>query len=641
LPTKHQPLTALQARQHLMNHGQLPGHTLHPLVERSWQRSLAAGLSPDRPVPSDTHQSGTALRETLQYNHHLLAHARPVMEFLFEQVRHFQNVVVLSDKQGTLVHTLGDPLFLNKTARVALALGASWNEAHRGTNAIGTTLAEGAGVEIHGAEHFLQPHEFLTCAAAPILAYDGSLLGVLDVSGDVRDGHPHTLGLVRTAAHLIENQLLLSECKRQVRVHLHAQAEGIGSVAEGIVVVSDSGWIVGANPKGLALLHMHRQQLGTTHWDGVVADRLHDLLGLRRMTARHPMPVRLHNGRTLFARADAPEPIAVHAPVPDIETIEPQHDALSALDTGDAKWRQAASKARRVLDKSIPVLIEGESGVGKEVFARAWHDSSLRQKGPFVAINCAAIPANLIEAELFGYQAGAYTGSRKDGSPGLLRQAEGGTLFLDEIGDMPLPLQTRLLRVLQERRVSPLGDGASVPVDFALVCATHANLRRNSGTGDFREDLFYRINGLTLRLPPLRERSDLDALIQKILRQCQPTGKLQMAEDVLAGLHAYPWPGNLRQLHTVLRTATAMLGPDEQTIGWNHLPDDLVEELLEAPGPAQSTPPATPEAAPQNLQQLSKVLVQQALDRNAGNISQAARELGISRQTLYKKMSQR
>ena len=640
MPTDPLPTTAIHAREHVLQHGQLPGHSLNPWVERSWQRSLAAGLMPDRPVPSEPHQSGATLRETLQLNHHLLAHARPVMEFLFEQVRPFQNVVVLSDNQGTLVHTLGDPLFLSKAARVALAQGASWNEVHRGTNAIGTTLAEGTGVAIHGTEHFLQPHEFLTCAAAPILSYDGSLLGVLDVSGDVRDGHPHTLGLVRTAAHLIENQLLLSDCKRQIRVHLHAQAEGIGSIAEGIVVASDSGRIVGANASGLALLQLHRQQLGSTHWDGVFADRLQDLLGPRRMRTRLPVAVRLQNGRTLFARADMPELVALRTPVAEVETIEPHHDALSALDTGDATWRQAASKARRVLDKGIPVLIEGESGVGKELFARAWHDSSQRRNGPFVAINCAAIPANLIEAELFGYEAGAYTGARKDGSPGLLRQAEGGTLFLDEIGDMPLPLQTRLLRVLQERQVSPLGGGASVPVDFALVCATHATLRKRSDLGDFRGDLFYRINGLTLRLPPLRERSDLGALIQKILHPLQPGGNVCIAPDVMACLQAYRWPGNLRQLHTVLRTASAMLGRDEQTIDWHHLPDDLTEELLEAPKPAHHAAPASPTAAPQSLKQHSKVLVQQALDNSGGNISQAARNLGISRQTLYKKLSQ-
>jgi transcriptional regulator with PAS, ATPase and Fis domain len=291
-----------------------------------------------------------------------------------------------------------------------------------------------------------------------------------------------------------------------------------------------------------------------------------------------------------------------------------------------------------VLGKPIPVLVQGESGVGKELFARALHASGPRRAGPFVAINCAAIPENLIESELFGYVPGAFTGARKEGSPGRLREAEGGTLFLDEIGDMPLALQTRLLRVLQERTVTPVGAGKAVPVDFALVCATHTKLADAAQQGTFRQDLYYRINGLTVQLPALRERSDFVALTERLLAELSPEREVQLAPDVMARLSAYAWPGNLRQLSSALRTACALMADDESVLDWAHLPDDVLE-ALQLP-PESSPVPCVPlPQEPQSLQALSQAAIQQALQAARGNVSQAARALGISRQTLYRKLA--
>ena len=327
---------------------------------------------------------------------------------------------------------------------------------------------------------------------------------------------------------------------------------------------------------------------------------------------------------------------------------EPADDALARLDTGDARWRAAADKARRVVGKPIAVLIQGESGVGKEVFARALHASGPRRAAPFVAINCAAIPENLIESELFGHVAGAFTGARKEGHLGHLREAHGGTLFLDEIGDMPLALQTRLLRVLQERSVTPVGASKAVPVDFALVCATHNQLMQAAEQGRFRQDLYYRINGLTVQLPALRERSDFVALLRRLLSDLATEQGLpvdvEVAPDLLARLAAYSWPGNLRQLASVLRTACAMLVEGEDTLRWEHMPDDLVQTLEMAPS-AFGHPPDTPDTptapAALSLQQLSTAAIDQALQAARGNMSQAARQLGISRQTLYRKLAVR
>jgi transcriptional regulator with PAS, ATPase and Fis domain len=261
-----------------------------------------------------------------------------------------------------------------------------------------------------------------------------------------------------------------------------------------------------------------------------------------------------------------------------------------------------------------------------------------------VAINCAAITESLIEAELFGYAPGAFTGARKEGSPGRLRDAHGGTLFLDEIGDMPLPLQTRLLRVLQERAVTPVGAGKAVPVDFALVCATHCKLREEAEKGTFRSDLYYRINGLTLILPALRERTDFGPLTASLLKTLSPEQHVSVAPEVLSRMAQHPWPGNVRQYASMLRTACAMLEPGERSIDWQHLPDDLAQDLM-APAPP-SVPKAAANAAPgeprpgsQNLQEMSHAAIRQALESSRGNISLAARTLGISRQTLYRKMN--
>ncbi len=637
--TPQHALSVSQARQHLLKFGAIPSSGLDEQVARSWSRSLAAGLLPDGRLHTTEHSSGTELHQTLIRNHELLAHSRPVMEYLFEQVRHGQNVVVLADNHGTLMHTLGDAVFLDKAQRVALSCGASWHEAHRGTNAIGTALAEGNSVEIHGFEHFLERNSFLTCAASPIVSEDGSLMGILDISGDQHNGHPHTLGLVSTAARMIENRLMTASRGRSIRVHMHTQTEGIGTVAEGIVAVSDEGWIVGANRAAMALLQLNPGQMGKARFSSAVDVRMEDLLSRCMRRPGLPTQVRLRNGNAVFAIVHAQDFRAAPTVIPQANQSERQSvDALSCLDTGDLRWRSAADKARRVLDKPIPVLIQGESGVGKEYFARAMHDTGSRRTGPFVAINCGAIPDNLIEAELFGYAPGAFTGARKEGSLGRLREANGGTLFLDEIGDMPLNMQTRLLRVLQERCVTPLGGGRAIEVDFALVCATHSNLREETERGRFRSDLYYRINGLTIQLPPLRERTDFQALTQRLLAGLNPDREIRIGAEIMQRMASHSWPGNLRQLANVLRTSSAMLDADQSFIEWEHLPDDIAQDLAQA---RTAVGIESPMPISQNLEALAMNAMQQALASSKGNVSQAARSLGISRQTMYRKLGVR
>jgi transcriptional regulator with PAS, ATPase and Fis domain len=358
--------------------------------------------------------------------------------------------------------------------------------------------------------------------------------------------------------------------------------------------------------------------------------------------------------------------------------------------TGDAQVKLVVDKIQRVLDRDIPLLILGETGTGKELLARAVHQDSARARHPFVGVNCASIPESLIEAELFGYEEGAFTGARRKGAPGRILQANGGTLFLDEIGDMPLSLQARLLRVLQERQVTPLGSNKSISVDVAVIGATHCNLREMIERHAFREDLYYRLNGLAVRLPALRERSDLMALALRMLAAECPAGAPRLSDRVIGYFKAYHWPGNLRQLSNVLRTA-AVMAAGEPLITDDHLSDDFLEDVrrarsgdaartvdrdvqplapalravasthatalpadqTSAPVPARTfadivlpaaanlptaLPTALPAVPPKTLGEQEIEMIRAALDAANGNISEASKRLGISRNTIYRKL---
>ena len=634
------------ARHSLIERGVVPGEAIDPVVARSWQRCLDEGLAPVGRLAEVPHLSAAELARVAEREHELIAHARPVMEYVFSQTRDSGSMVVVADHRGVLLHALGDANFLARANRVLLAPGASWQEQYRGTNAIGTALVEAAPVVVHGGEHYLERNGFLTCAAAPIAAPDGRVLGVLDISGDHRSRHPHTFSLVRAAAQMIENRLFDARHGEGMRLRFHPLDEGIGTVAEGVAAISEDGWIVGANQAGLALLGMAPVDLGATPLSRVLQMPVGALddWGARRPGQSHLIDT-VRKGR-LFVRVEmGRRTVVVSAPRPQASPQPPQQaaDALRRLDTGDPALARAIERARRVLGKPIPLLIQGESGVGKELFARAFHESGPRAAKPFVALNCSALPEHLIEAELFGYEAGAFTGARRNGSHGRIREAHGGTLFLDEIGDMPPNLQARLLRVLQERKVAPLGGGRQVEVDFVLLCATHRDLKADVEAGRFRLDLYYRINSLTLHLPALREREDFSALVAQLLEQAAPRRDLVLQSDLLQAFRSYHWPGNLRQLANAIQTACALLPEECDTIGFADLSDDLANELSnelsnELAKELGHSPgvPRTP-AQTDNLRSLTDSAIEHAIRAAGGNMSDAARRLGISRNTLYRK----
>ncbi|MGJ7495320.1 sigma-54-dependent Fis family transcriptional regulator [Variovorax sp. RT4R15] len=623
-----------EARRQLLTAGEVADGLIEASLRRSWERSRGFGLVPAGRVPGAPHASAAQLARALDRQRELASHAQPLMEFLFEQMRDTGSMVILADAQGTLLQAMGDAGFASRAQRVALRPGANWHEQWRGTNAIGTALTDGAPVVVHGGEHYLERNGFLACTAAPIIDPGGRVLGVLDISGDQRSFHPHTLGLVRLAVRTIEQKLFDARHATSLRLRLHAQPEGIGSVAEGLVALSDDGWLIGANAAALAMLGLSRADVGASTIERLLQLDMATLFAWCRQAACAPRAVRRHDGSVLWARVEASRGVlAASHGTPAVRLQAAAHaDALAALDTGDLAMQTAIGRARRVMDKPISLLLQGESGVGKEVFARAIHASGMRRDGPFVAVNCAALPETMIEAELFGYRPGAFTGASRDGAPGRIREAHGGTLLLDEIGDMPLVLQTRLLRVLQDRQVVPLGGGKPVAVDFRLVCATHRNLRAEIDAGRFREDLYYRLNGLALQLPPLRERQDKLQMVARMLRDILPDRELQLAPDLACAVARFRWPGNLRQLNSALCTACALIDDSEAMIDWVHLPDDLADDLRGAPAVREVVDDVV------DLRAQSARTLKQVVQSSGGNLSEAARCLGISRNTLYRKL---
>ena len=642
-----------QARHLFFDQGDLPEGLVDPLIVRSWERCRRFGIGETSMTPTTNAMDRIALKTEQERNRFLLAQGRPIMEHVFEQIRESGSMVILADANGLLLETVGDADFVNRADRVALAAGASWDENLRGTNAIGTALSEEAPVAVLGAEHFLEHNSFLTCCASPIFGPDGRLLGVLDISGDYRSQQHHTLGLARLSSSISEKRLFESVHARDILVCFHSRADYLGSPKEGIAAVSPDGQVLAMNRAGTAILGI--RQVDAVHRDfsmvfennlSSLVDRIRNgsLTTCEINIGGKPVQVQLRGQLPPMVVAGRVFDDAVPARTqrrPDTPPAPTQ--TLDTLNTGDPRLQAAIDRARRIIGRDIPILIQGESGAGKEMFAKGFHNSGPRASSPFVALNCASIPETLIESELFGYQGGAFTGARKEGAPGKIQQAHGGTLFLDEIGDMPLNLQARLLRVLQERCVTPLGSTRAIQVDISLVCATHRKLREEVARGSFREDLYYRLNGMSVTLPPLRERTDIRALVAKIAEAETKTRQqpVRFSEGAQQAIENYGWPGNIRQLFNVIRVAIALLDDDETLITESQLPEELFEaDPIAAAGNQAEFDPwaAAPLEGASSLDAISRQAAMRALDAAGGNISSAARQLGISRNTLYRKL---
>lgn len=618
---------------------------VRPEVANSWQRCRNYKVNPYG--SGELSVNSLELRERLHQNHHLVKIARSAMENLYSFVRGSGFEIVLSDPHAYLLEVIGDREILSRARKVQLCPGGNWHESVKGTNAIGTAIMEKQPVQILAWEHFCRPNHFLTCSAAPIFDPEGEMLGVLNISGDYRYANAHTLGMVVAAVNAIEKQLCLHKVTSKLYVSYKYSQTLLESISDGIVSVDNSGVIAEMNSSGGRIFGINHQAAKGKHISNVMRQPAPIISLLATGEEYQDREIMLEKqGKKIYSTAtmlldDSGNTIGAVAVLREAReslkarriqpSLPPRYSfgdiiGVSSAITEVKEWARLAAQS------ASTVLLNGESGTGKELFAQSIHNASPRRNAPFIAVNCAAFTDTLIESELFGYEDGSFTGAKKGGCAGKFESADHGTLFLDEIGDMPLNVQAKVLRVIQEKKVARVGAIEEKQVDIRIIASTHKNLKDEVVKGRFREDLYYRLSVLVVRVPPLRERvEDIPLLAMHLAeKNAEKMGKalLGMEDAFVDKLRAYSWPGNVRELENVIECALIGSG-DKGILKLHHL------VLDEAPFVARDLP-KTIEVI--TLSEMEKHAISVALAKYNGNIQKVAAKLGIGRNTLYRKI---
>jgi len=561
----------------------------------SWHRSQAAGLT-HKSRPDHIKLPSYELKERKWLSTSLLSAVEKYALPLFNQMcAHSDSHLVLTDKEGVILATWGQPRFKQRLTEIALESGACWQEKLKGTNAIGTAIVEARPVTVVGDQHYIRQHHFISCSSCPIFNHQGELIGILDITSEQQEHDLSTQVLVQNMVQLIENHLLSEIPQGSTRIDMACEHSLLNSGWQGIVIADDSGTILAHN-------HIAAQLLAQ---NSVVGHSVEELF---------------HQGETHFVYQKH-----------ELGVKRRSHHYTSSceLHYGDSVIEQAWQQANKLIDKDITMMILGETGVGKGEFVKALHKQNSRKDKPLVSVNCGALPKDLIESELFGYVGGAFTGANSRGYQGKIRQADQGILFLDEIADMPLDAQSRLLHVIQDKVVIPVGSNQSHPVDIQIIAATHKDLQRAVADGFFRQDLYYRLNGLVLQLPALRERQDKEALINSVHKTYR-IGAQSLSPQLKALLAQYHWPGNIRELDNLMKVS-CLLSSDEPELSLEHVPGHISKSLV-------STPIQDTASGAVDLKTTVEDKLLQTYQANQGNISRTSKMLGISRNTLYRKL---
>ena len=595
----------------LQRQGTPPAELLAPVIYESWLRCVALGLDARQPPAVEIAAPGELRHE---HERHVLVRGLALAEMhtLHQQIAGSNFLIAFATPEGLLLDIVADKSFADSPESAAIRPGTMWSESYCGTNGLGTVAYLKRPVVVHGHEHFFPRYNSLTCVASPVFAPDGTLAGIIDASSDCVSRQMHTQALVAMAATQIENGLFRERHRRDILIAFHNRGEYLHTLSAGLLALDSEGKVLAANQAARVLLH----GLPTAPGCGF-SDIFRTKFNVFVDQGNHAERQRLQDGvgsnfvATIEHARMTPMMQAVAKP-----KAEPRKVTPTLFVSADPVIAGIVRQTETAAQRKMPILIRGETGTGKEQLARHAHAVSGR-KGAFVPVNCAALPESLIEAELFGYSEGAFTGARKGGSQGLFKEADGGTLFLDEIGDMPVTLQAVLLRFLDDWTVRPVG-GAKQLVDVLLVSATNADLGELISRGRFRSDLLFRLNTLEVTLPPLGERSDFDAIANHLLAVIAPARSLSQATmNYLSQRH---WPGNIRELRNALSRLS--LHDDEAVI------DVPAAEMILRPVPAGMRMSAL------HQQHVSRVLTTYAETGN--NISETARRLGVSRNTIYR-----
>lgn len=642
-------------------------------IATSWERCLHHyGIDPsvNRQVQVLTSRE---LREYTQPLEGLLPIAKVGAQHLYGRVKDLGYATILTDANGVSLDIRGIDPQVEEWKRTGLSwLGAVWDEQHEGTNGIGLAIVEQRPFTVHHGEHFRYRYANLTCSTSPIIGPNGKTLGSIDVtalcSPNSKNSQYLALHFVTQTARMIERAYFLRQFEGQWVLKLSFERR-LAEVTGGdcFITLDGSGRVLNVD-------HVADRTLAREVDGSLVGQQIDEVFDvdferLQEKAAHSSLFLPIHTrrtGREMFVSLRCPQAIPVRPARQVRERAQPKRRiprqgepvSLDYLAGEEPKLRIAVECMKRVMNKPIPILLNGETGCGKELFAKAIHNASHRAKKPFVAVNCASIPESLIESELFGYKEGAFTGARSKGMRGKILQADGGTLFLDEIGDMPASLQPRLLRVLAEREVMPLGGETPIPVNLHVICATHRNIFDMVASGTFREDLYYRLNGISFELPPLRHRSDIALLIKNVLtiEEEDQGGDVSISKAAIQFLVNYSWPGNIRQLRNAMRYALAVcndniityadLPPDIIVVSSEEVPDQqalpaIIEEVVTELPPSEAKPVADDIISElSTVKQAERQVIIGALQRHKWQISKAEKEIGLSRSTIYRKMKE-
>ena len=636
--------------------GEIDHEVVLPEVAKSWQRCRDAHLDPHAPK-APVLSTPEELARRLQRNDAFFAAALPVMRFLQSAVRDTGFILVLTDQEGVVLESFGDPAILALAAENNYVPGCCREEAVVGTNAIGLAMIEARPIQLSGAEHYNVRHHRWTCTSAPVFSPAAAFLGTVTLSGQSDNVHPHTLGMVIAAAEAIQNSLREKDTEAERSRSEILTRSLLKSVTDAIVTVDPAGNVVHVNRVAEALLRCGQAKLTARPLSQLFsAPEIDHLLLSRREVAPFEAAYDLDGQRTYFIV----KPMIIHDDkdvTGAILTLTLRREflknvrgvsgstaryTLADIVGRDRSILRAIELAEMVARQNSRVLITGETGTGKELLVQGIHNASARAAGPFVALNCAAIPHDLIEAELLGYKEGAFTGARRGGQVGKLELADGGTLFLDEVSQMPFDMQAKLLRVLQDGMVTRLGDTKSARVDVRVIAATNEDLFEKAQDKAFRLDLYFRLSVVEIKLPPLRERGDdIDLLSQVILerlRQRLGRGEIRLSPAAADYLRAYPWPGNIRELENTLEMAAIIC--ETSVIDVHHL-SSRVTKCERRPLPPPTAPAEVEPAAGPGIAQMREIeadAIRSALREYDCNISKVSRALGISRSTIYRKM---
>jgi transcriptional regulator of acetoin/glycerol metabolism len=618
-------------------------------VASSWQRCHNLSIDPLRFETVGIDQS--KLKERLYQRQCLIKIARPVMERLYNFVKNTGFQVVLTDETGFILDVIGDLDVTSATRQVEMCPGGTWSEASKGTNAIGTAIFERKPVQVYAAEHYCQPNHFLVCSASPIFDVDGQMIGVLDLSGDYHHSNVHTLGMVVAAVGAIETQLRLQSATEKLYNAYRYSNILLQNMSDGMVSVDNRGVVTEINTKAADIFDIDPKSVRGRHLseltklqlpllqilnDGVQYEDKEIVCSPSDKKIRSSASLLRDEGGTVIGAVATFREISkwkaparqyfLAAPRLSVEDIVGESASMSELKT---RTRMAAAS-------SSTVLLEGESGTGKELVAQAIHYSGQRSAGPFVAVNCAALPESLVESELFGYEEGSFTGAKKGGQAGKFEMANRGTLFLDEIGDMPLCAQMKMLRVIQERKVTRIGATVDREINIRIIAATLKDLKQEVKEGRFRQDLYYRLNVLNLRIPPLRERlEDIPVLAQSLAIRIAAKMKVDekaFDDGLLDKLKFYSWPGNVRELENTIERAINLAG-DDPILRAGYFELVAPDAGMDASEPGEGAPLRP-------LDEVEEEMIRKAIAFHKGNINKAAISLGISRNTLYRKMKE-